>query len=149
MPDTEYSANGIILRIEARETSVTNSIFWSTPVARSVDRPLPETGDLRRRREAAACLLSIWVEGSVPPPAHASPLGDRCLLPWCNISGSTSLIKSDCEPGFSDRQDAHYAGDDNRKLCSLYLSLMDRMGVKLEHFGDAETRLAICDCPRR
>jgi hypothetical protein len=33
-------------------------------------------------------------------------------------------------------------GDDNRKLCSLYLSLMDRMGVKLDHFGDAETRLA-------
>jgi Protein of unknown function (DUF1552) len=34
------------------------------------------------------------------------------------------------------------AGDDNRKLCSLYLSIMDRMGVKLNHFGDAETRLA-------
>ena len=33
-------------------------------------------------------------------------------------------------------------GDDNRKLCSLYLSIMDRMGVQLEHFGDAETRLA-------
>jgi hypothetical protein len=33
------------------------------------------------------------------------------------------------------------AGDDNRKLCSLYLSIMDRMGVKLDHFGDAETRL--------
>jgi hypothetical protein len=34
------------------------------------------------------------------------------------------------------------AGDDNRKLCSLYLSLMDRMGVKLDKFGDADTRLA-------
>jgi hypothetical protein len=34
------------------------------------------------------------------------------------------------------------AGDENRRLCSLYLSLMDRMGVKLERFGDAETRLA-------
>lgn len=33
------------------------------------------------------------------------------------------------------------AGDDNRKMCSLYLSLMDRMGVKLDKFGDAETRL--------
>jgi hypothetical protein len=33
-------------------------------------------------------------------------------------------------------------GDDNRKLCSLYLSLMDRMGVKLDRFGDATTRLA-------
>ena len=34
------------------------------------------------------------------------------------------------------------AGDDNRKVCSLHLSLMDRMGVKLDHFGDASTRLA-------
>jgi hypothetical protein len=33
------------------------------------------------------------------------------------------------------------AGDDNRKVCSLYLSLMDRMGIKLDHFGDAESRL--------
>jgi hypothetical protein len=32
-------------------------------------------------------------------------------------------------------------GDDNRKLCSMYLSIMDRMGLKLDRFGDAETRL--------
>ena len=30
----------------------------------------------------------------------------------------------------------------NRKMCSLYLSLMDRMGIKLDHFGDSDTRLA-------
>jgi len=34
------------------------------------------------------------------------------------------------------------AGDDNRRMCSLYLSLMDRMGVKLEKFGDSSIRLA-------
>ena len=33
------------------------------------------------------------------------------------------------------------AGDENRKMCSLFLSIMDRMGVKLDQFGDAETRL--------
>jgi hypothetical protein len=33
------------------------------------------------------------------------------------------------------------AGNDNRKMCSLYLSLMDRFGVKLDRFGDAQTRL--------
>ena len=33
-------------------------------------------------------------------------------------------------------------GDANRKVCSLHLSLMDRMGVKLDGFGDATTRLA-------
>jgi hypothetical protein len=32
-------------------------------------------------------------------------------------------------------------GDQNRKLCSLYLSLMNRMGVKADRFGDATTML--------
>ncbi|MEO6004863.1 MAG: DUF1552 domain-containing protein [Opitutus sp.] len=32
-------------------------------------------------------------------------------------------------------------GDANRKVCSLHLSLMDRMGVKLDRFGDATARL--------
>ena len=31
--------------------------------------------------------------------------------------------------------------DDQRKACSLHLSLMDRMGVKLDRFGDATARL--------
>jgi hypothetical protein len=31
--------------------------------------------------------------------------------------------------------------EEKRKMCSLYLSLMDRYGVKPEHFGDAEERL--------
>ncbi len=33
------------------------------------------------------------------------------------------------------------AGNDKRKTCSLFLSIMDRMGVKLDRFGDADTRL--------
>ena len=33
-------------------------------------------------------------------------------------------------------------GDENRKLCSLYLSLMNRMGVNAKRFGDATTPLA-------
>ncbi|MBI1832026.1 MAG: DUF1552 domain-containing protein [Planctomycetes bacterium] len=33
-------------------------------------------------------------------------------------------------------------GDDNRKMCGLYLSLMTRMGVRIERFGDATTPLA-------
>jgi hypothetical protein len=32
-------------------------------------------------------------------------------------------------------------GDDNRRACSLYLSLMDRMGVHLDRFGDTNQRL--------
>ncbi|MFN0111929.1 MAG: DUF1552 domain-containing protein [Blastocatellia bacterium] len=33
------------------------------------------------------------------------------------------------------------AGDENRKACSLYLSLLDRFGIQLDRFGDANTRL--------
>jgi hypothetical protein len=33
-------------------------------------------------------------------------------------------------------------GDDHRKVCSLHLSLLDRMGVKLDRFGDATAPLA-------
>jgi len=33
------------------------------------------------------------------------------------------------------------AGDEHRKLCSLYLGILDRMGVKLDSFGDATARL--------
>lgn len=32
-------------------------------------------------------------------------------------------------------------GDENRRACSLYLSIMDRMGVKLDRFGDTDKRL--------
>jgi hypothetical protein len=35
-----------------------------------------------------------------------------------------------------------YRGKPNRKMCSLYLSLMDKVGVRLERFGDSKERLA-------
>lgn len=34
------------------------------------------------------------------------------------------------------------SGDDKRKLCGLYLAIMDRMGLKLPAFGDAREQLA-------
>jgi len=33
-------------------------------------------------------------------------------------------------------------GDDNRRACSLFLSIMDIMGVRLDRFGDTDKRLA-------
>jgi hypothetical protein len=35
-----------------------------------------------------------------------------------------------------------YLGKPNRKMCSLYLSLMERTGVRLDAFGDSKERLA-------
>lgn len=35
-----------------------------------------------------------------------------------------------------------YSNDPNRKLCRLHMALMDRMGVKMNRFGDADTALS-------
>jgi hypothetical protein len=35
-----------------------------------------------------------------------------------------------------------YLSKPNRKMCSLYLSMMDKMGVHLDSFGDSKERLA-------
>jgi hypothetical protein len=35
-----------------------------------------------------------------------------------------------------------YLGKPNRKMCSLYLSLMDKTGVRLDRFGDSTERLS-------
>lgn len=35
-----------------------------------------------------------------------------------------------------------YSKEENRKLCRLHMALMDRMGVKMQKFGDADSALA-------
>jgi hypothetical protein len=61
---------------------------------------------------------------------------DNMKLPVVTAGGLDGTLKT------GRALDYLYAGDENRKLCSLYLSIMDRMGVTLDHFGDAGTRLA-------
>jgi hypothetical protein len=34
-----------------------------------------------------------------------------------------------------------YHGKPNRKMCSLYLSMMDKLGIHLDRFGDSDQRL--------
>ena len=60
---------------------------------------------------------------------------DNRRLPLVLAGGLSGTLKTGRSLTYLD------AGDDNRKMCSLYLSLMDRMGIKLEKFGDADTRL--------
>ncbi len=36
-----------------------------------------------------------------------------------------------------------YRQDSNRQMCRLYLSMMDKMGLKLDKFGDATDKLDI------
>ncbi|MFO0801963.1 MAG: DUF1552 domain-containing protein [Gemmataceae bacterium] len=61
---------------------------------------------------------------------------DSTKLPLLTVGGLGGTLKTGRVLDYLGKTDA------DRKLCSLYLSLMDGMGVKLDRFGDAETRLA-------
>jgi hypothetical protein len=61
---------------------------------------------------------------------------DSSKLPVLLTGGLGGTLETGRVLNYLDR------GDENRKMCSLYLSLMDRMGVKLDRFGDADARLA-------
>ena len=60
---------------------------------------------------------------------------DNSRLPVVTAGGLGGTLKT------GRVTDYRGAGDENRKLSSLFLSIMDRMDVKLDHFGDATTRL--------
>jgi hypothetical protein len=60
---------------------------------------------------------------------------DNSRLPLVLAGGLGGALKTGRTLNYAD------AGDDNRKMSSLFLSLMDRMGVTLEQFGDATERL--------
>jgi len=61
---------------------------------------------------------------------------DNTRLPLLTVGGLGGTLKTGRVLNYSED------GDENRKLCSLHLSLMDRMGVTLPRFGDADARLA-------
>jgi hypothetical protein len=61
---------------------------------------------------------------------------DNSKVPLILAGGLGGTLSTGRVLNYRDRSD----GD--RKLCSLYLSLMDRMGVRLDRFGDADQRLA-------
>jgi hypothetical protein len=61
---------------------------------------------------------------------------DNTKLPVLTVGGLGGTLKTGRALDYAE------AGDQNRKLCSLHLSLMDLLGVSLPRFGDADTRLA-------
>jgi hypothetical protein len=75
------------------------------------------------------CLL--WLSNMFSGSNH-----DNSTLPILTLGGLGGTLKTGRVLNYRDK------GDENRKLCSLYLSLMDRMGVELPRFGDADARLA-------
>lgn len=60
---------------------------------------------------------------------------DSTKLPLLLVGGLGGALQTGRVLDYAER------GDENRKLCSLYLSLADRMGLNLANFGDADARL--------
>jgi hypothetical protein len=60
---------------------------------------------------------------------------DNSKLPVVTVGGLGGTLATGRVLDYRDK------GDDNRRICSLYLSLMDRFGVKLDRFGDSDRRL--------
>jgi len=61
---------------------------------------------------------------------------DSSKLPVLLVGGLDGTLQTGRVLDYAGR------GDASRKMCSLYLSIMDRMGVNIPRFGDADTRLA-------
>jgi hypothetical protein len=76
-----------------------------------------------------SCLM--WINNMMIGRKH-----DNSRLPLVLAGGLGGTLKT------GRTLDYQQAGDDKRRLCSLFLSLMDRMDVKLPSFGDSDTRLA-------
>ncbi len=76
-----------------------------------------------------SCLL--WVNNMWSGSRH-----DSTKVPLLTAGGLGSTIQTGRVLDYGDKD------DDNRKLCSLYLSIMNRMGVSVDSFGDADTQLA-------
>jgi Protein of unknown function (DUF1552) len=73
----------------------------------------------------------VWLSNMVSGTNH-----DNSRLPLLTLGRLGGTLTTGRVLDYRDK------GDQNRKLCSLWLSLMVRMGVPLDHFGDADTRLA-------
>jgi hypothetical protein len=61
---------------------------------------------------------------------------DSTKVPLLTVGGLGGTLETGRVLDYMDK------GDENRKLCSLYLSIMNRMGLPVTQFGDAEAPLA-------
>jgi hypothetical protein len=61
---------------------------------------------------------------------------DSTKVPLLTAGGLNGTLATGRSLDYTDK------GDDNRKLCSFYLSLMNRMGLNATTFGDADSALA-------
>ena len=100
-------------------------LSWLTYLATKLDA-MPEGNGTVLDNSCIMWLSNLWIGRK-----H-----DNSRLPVVLAGGMGGELKTGRSLNYLE------AGLENRKMCSLYLSLMDRMGVKLDHFGDSGQRLA-------
>jgi hypothetical protein len=117
----------------------------------TLDRGLSASGRAGRRFGTSRSRGRSWQRLDAMPEGDGSVLDHSCLMFISNMGSGTKHdnrkvpvitvggLGSMLETGRA--LDYLKAGDDHRKLCSLYLGIMDRMGVHLDHLGDAQSRL--------
>ncbi len=99
-------------------------------------------------------MVKVWSEAL--QKMHATNEGERSLLENSMVLLTSSLWDGNAHDStqlplilagggggtIKGGRFLDYSKDPNRKLCRLHVALMDRMGVKVNHFGDAENALA-------
>ena len=134
-----------------------SGLFYPFLDVREAHHPASHDDQSAGLRAGHALLLQPARLSRLPPRGHARGRGHRArqLLPALHLEHvvrhQARRQQGTGRPGRRPGRNAadgprvsttRCKGDDNRKLCSMYLSIMDRMGVKLDRFGDADTRLA-------
>ncbi len=76
-----------------------------------------------------SCLL--WVNNMWSGSRH-----DSTKVPLLTAGGMGGRLKTGRVLDYTEKD------DQERKLCSFYLSILNRMGVSMDQFGDADTQLA-------
>jgi hypothetical protein len=72
----------------------------------------------------------MWINNMMVGRKH-----DNSKLPLVLAGGLGGTLKT------GRTLDYTASGDDDRKLCSLFLSILDRMDIKMDRFGDSDSRL--------
>ena len=75
---------------------------------------------------------------------------DNCMLMLCssmltgqhNANELPVVMLGSAGGKIKTGQNLNYLNDENRQMCRLFLSMMDKMDVKLDRFGDADEALA-------
>ena len=113
-----------------------------------------DTSDDFERVSRYYCSQLAYLAGRLDamPEADGTVLDNTCLLfinnmwsgskhdsekvPVITAGGLGGTLETGRVLDYTDK------GDSNRKLCSMYLSIMNRMGLKSSQFGDADKQLA-------